>query len=175
MNTSEWVTKYNETKKLPSNKIPCQTPGCKVETTCFGSNLEGRLAKVQGNVKLFLESFKCRQCRKTDKPVKLKKAAKANKPKKTRKTEKSVHVEKLKEHVKSFQIDPNAQPIRYNFNNPHDVEELTKNTCQRPDIFLNNDRACDGCVLYDNCACTSKQLLAHTGRKKAVAGPKRKK
>lgn len=31
-------------------------------------------------------------------------------------------------------------------------------TCLRPDIFVNNDRSCDGCECYDHCLCYSKRL-----------------
>jgi len=38
-------------------------------------------------------------------------------------------------------------------------------TCQRPDIFLShNNRACDGCQLYDYCMCYQKRM-SHEKRK----------
>ena len=37
-------------------------------------------------------------------------------------------------------------------------------TCQRPDIFLHNDKACDGCPYYEYCMCYGKRL-SHEKRK----------
>ena len=175
----DWAQKYINLNKLPKQKIPCSTEGCTVETTCFSTNLKNRVIAHQEGVRGVLRDFKCRGCRSvangvSDKP-KLARVAKAVKKTTTKKEVKDTRVEALKEAARSFVVDPNRVSVKYNFNDAESVKQLTDGTCQRPDIYLNNDRACDGCALYEHCACASKQLLASTGRKAVVAGPRRKK
>lgn len=175
----EWAQQYIKLNKLPKQKIPCSVEGCTVETTCFSTNLRQRTIAHQEGIRGVLRDFKCRGCRSkangfSEKP-KLQRVAKA--VKKTAVTKKSVRdsrVETLKEHARACTVDVNAQPVRYNFDDPEQVRQLTEGACQRPDIYLNNDRACDGCVLYEHCACAAKQLLSDTGRKPVVTGPRRK-
>jgi hypothetical protein len=35
-------------------------------------------------------------------------------------------------------------------------KKITSSNCWRPDIFLDNDRSCGDCKLYDNCDCSLK-------------------
>jgi len=183
INVTDWIESYTQTGKLPELRIPCIIEGCDVTTTCFGSNLEGRIKKTEGGLRALLTGFKCRGCRggakaktvrMTAEGVPLKRAAKATR-KSSKKAAKEEHVENLKQALRNATMNVNAVPQRISFNDPEAVRQLTENACQRPDIYLDNDRACDGCGLYEHCACKSKQLLADTGRKKLVAGPKRKK
>ena len=37
------------------------------------------------------------------------------------------------------------------------TEHVTATSCWRPDIYLDNDRYCNGCIIYDNCACPIKR------------------
>ena len=183
INITEWVNTFVSTGKLPQLRIPCSTDGCEVTTTCFGSNLENRRMKTEGGIETLLRTFKCRGCRTQSTKVlektggqeqTLKRVAKASrKPRKL--SEKAERIEALKEAASAVKVNVNAVPTRYSFKDPEQIKELTQGTCQRPDIFLNNDRACDGCVLYEHCACSVKQLLADTGRKRTSVGPRRKK
>jgi hypothetical protein len=50
------------------------------------------------------------------------------------------------------------------------VSELTKSSCVRPDIFLNNDRSCNNCHLYEHCKCSIR-----TWREEDVKRIKKKK
>lgn len=59
-----WITQYETNATLPNKKIPCTATGCLVETTAFGSNLAGKVAKV-GSIRSLLTEFKCRSCKKT--------------------------------------------------------------------------------------------------------------
>lgn len=34
----------------------------------------------------------------------------------------------------------------------------TINACWRPDIYLDNGKSCNGCSLFENCACQIKRL-----------------
>lgn len=81
---------------------------------------------------------------------------KIKKEKKQKETRNSV-VESLKNYAKEFAFD--YKPVIYDIvKNAEECRAATTNTCWRPDIYLNNDRSCDSCVLYENCACTSKRL-----------------
>ena len=176
----EWAQQYDKNGKLPEPKIPCSTVGCEVGTTCFSTNLKTRVEATEGGVRVLLSTFKCRGCRAgsvvAEKPV-LARVAKATKKPKTvtKAAQKQTRVEELNQAARSAQVNVDAVPVRYNFDSQEHVRQLTEGACQRPDIYLDNDRACDGCALYEHCACTAKQLLSDTGRKKAVAGPRRKK
>lgn len=35
---------------------------------------------------------------------------------------------------------------------------VTQNACWRPDIYLDNGKSCEGCVLFENCSCRVKKL-----------------
>ena len=53
-------------------------------------------------------------------------------------------------------------PVTYNpkpidFKDAQSVAELTKDSCLRPDIYLNNDCFCNGCSVYELCACKLKK------------------
>jgi len=43
------------------------------------------------------------------------------------------------------------------FTNKEQVAELTEGGCWRPDIYLNNDRACNECYLYEHCKCAIRR------------------
>ena len=184
ININDWVESYEQTGKLPQLRIPCNTEGCDVTTTCFGSNLANRISKTDGGLRTLLSVFTCRSCRTQSTKVvektgdvekTLKRVAKATNRRPRKKSDKAIRIEELKEAASTVTVNVNAVPVRYNFKDPVQVEELTNGTCQRPDIYLNNDRACDGCALYEHCACSVKQLLADTGRRKVATGPRRKK
>jgi hypothetical protein len=38
------------------------------------------------------------------------------------------------------------------------VQQITSNSCLRPDIFLDNGRYCDGCPWEENCVCPIKKI-----------------
>ena len=79
--------------------------------------------------------------------------------KKFKNREKIEKQEKRKEVLRYMEEESGAykwvpkpvQPI--DFTNPVHVGELTKSACLRPDIYLNNDRACNGCHIYELCKC----------------------
>lgn len=39
-----------------------------------------------------------------------------------------------------------------------EAAHTTKSSCWRPDIYLNNDRYCNGCIIYENCCCKIKRI-----------------
>lgn len=160
MNINEWAAQYKATKKLPEKTILCTTSGCTVRTTAFGTNLDSKVQKA-GGIENLLLNFKCRGCRTSSVEKPLRKVAKSNMKKTSKEKKKDV----VAEMVRNVNVDVNAVPVKISFNDPEAVRQLTEGACQRPDIYLNNDRACDGCALYEHCACSLKQLLSETGRK----------
>jgi len=179
----EWAQQYDKNEKLPKQKIPCSAEGCVNETTCFSSNLKNRVVAHAEGVRGLLRGFKCRSCR-TESAVATKTTGTAEKPvrraaKKTisKAALKQTRTEELTAQARNSTANVNAVPERFKFDNPDHVRQLTEGACMRPDIYLNNDRACDGCDLYEHCACAAKQLLSESGRKPkaVVAGPRRKK
>jgi hypothetical protein len=38
------------------------------------------------------------------------------------------------------------------------IKMVTQNACIRPDIYLDNDRTCDYCMYYEDCACNLKKV-----------------
>jgi hypothetical protein len=47
------------------------------------------------------------------------------------------------------------QPV--DFTDKKQVEKITESACLRPDIYLNNERACNGCSIFEYCACPIKK------------------
>jgi hypothetical protein len=45
------------------------------------------------------------------------------------------------------------------------IASVTTNACIRPDIFLDNDRYCDGCPYLEDCQCNLKRLTTDKRRK----------
>ena len=91
------------------------------------------------------------------------KIKKEKRPKVKKETKVSA-IEALKSYAKEFVFD--YRPVVYDIvKNAEECKNATTNTCWRPDIYLNNDRSCDNCVLYENCACNSKRLAVKRSKK----------
>lgn len=72
-------------------------------------------------------------------------------------------IEKRKEVLKymenktgAYVVTPKARQT-IDFTNKEQVAKLTEGACWRPDIYLNNDRACNGCYLYEHCKCAIRR------------------
>ena len=123
---------------------------CEAKTTAFGTNLAGKIAKA-GSLGDLLLSFECRSCRNADKPQRLPKA-----PKRKRKDSKAYRKTQL-------MIDPpkmvfaERKPIVL-IENPEYAAQVTAHACQRPDVFLDSNRSCDFCSLYEICKAPNRRL-----------------
>ena len=153
---NEWVTSYETLGKLPQINIPCSK--CHTGIVAGHDNLRSKVKK-HGSIRSLLTSFVCREC-KTGVPV-----SAARKVKTVKKVVKLSKVEQKKQDIRSYEIpkvNPNPISVRYSINdlaNNEDLaKEFTNGVCIRPQLFLNNDRSCDDCVLYTNCACNAKTL-----------------
>lgn len=56
----------------------------------------------------------------------------------------------------SYIVKPRARNY-IDLTNASQVAELTKSSCLRPDIYLNNNKACNGCYVYELCKCAARK------------------
>lgn len=156
----EWVKSYETTQKLPSTRIPCYK--CKCGVTATHTNLKDKIKKY-GSLTNLLNKFVCKNCNinvNAQKP----KADKAIKKKtKAKKVEENTHLQKDSSGRYDIPlIDFNRTNKVYSIEdiaaNASLTKEFTTGTCLKPRLYLDNDSYCNGCLLYENCACSSKRL-----------------
>jgi hypothetical protein len=126
---------------------------CEGKTTAFGSNLQNKISKAGGLGEL-LSTFECRQCRNAGKTPRLPKAPRKNKGLSKQ--------SKAAEMIKSMPKMQFSERRRISLiDEPDFAAEVTAHSCVRPDIFLDSNRSCDFCALYNVCKapnrCLSKQ------------------
>jgi hypothetical protein len=140
------LERYTKTGELIGKKIVCNS--CSYPITCFGSNLEGKIKKF-GSIENLIETFTCRKCVSASKPKKIViKATKVSRKEKI--AEKTVDIPKMIFKEKRNVLLSEAPDL---------IESVSRNgSCIRPDIYLNNDRHCDGCSLYTSCLASIKNL-----------------
>jgi hypothetical protein len=146
MKNKEQLESYKTNGHLINKKIVCTN--CTVHITCFGSNLDGKISKY-GGIETLLDTFKCRKCVSASKPKKI--VIKAEKkPVKIAKEEIVYDIPKMIFKEKRNVLLSEAPDL---------IQSVSKNgSCIRPDIYLNNDRHCDGCSLYSSCLASIKNL-----------------
>lgn len=72
----------------------------------------------------------------------------------------------LSEFAKSYK----APDVEYRNNKTNLLRDkegilnVTSTACIRPDIYLNNDKHCDNCPYYDDCACNLRRLTKKKGK-----------
>lgn len=162
-NLDQWVAFYKEHARLPSTKILCSN--CKKKpTSMFGDNLKRTLPKF-GSIEKLLTQFECSACRKAKAPAKNVVNTKVRKNKEVGSinaenkgdeylTREQMEDRKEKVRASLPKMDPDYKPTPMSFSNAEDVAELTRGSCQRPDIYL--DAGCVHCPLYKHCVCASK-------------------
>ncbi len=74
---------------------------------------------------------------------------------------KELRKKQLLGYVKTLELKSTRQVVSLN-NNKLMTHLVTQNACWRPDIYLDNGKYCNGCILFENCSCRVKKL-----RKKA--------
>lgn len=70
-------------------------------------------------------------------------------------------LQQLKEFAKSYQsseTNNNDNKRKNLLKNKEGIANVTAGSCIRPDIYLDNDRNCDGCPYFDDCVCPIKCL-----------------
>lgn len=123
---------------------------CQAKTTAFGSNLQNKILKAKGLEQL-LTSFECRDCRSVGKTPRLPKAPKRNK----RVSRENKTAELLRNLPKM--VFAERKPIVL-VSNPEFAAEVTAHSCVRPDVFLDSNRSCDFCALYQVCKAPNRSL-----------------
>ena len=123
---------------------------CEGKTTAFGSNLENKVSKA-GGLEELLSTFKCRSCRNAGKTPRLPKAPKRNKG-----LSKQSKAAALIKDLPKMQFSE-RKPIVL-VDNPDFAAKVTAHSCVRPDVFLDSNRSCDFCALYEVCKAPNRRL-----------------
>lgn len=147
-----FISFYKEHKSFPGSKIPCNETG--KLTTCVGPWMVKKI-KEFGSAEALLRGYKCRGALKVQKIKPISKRAQKRQKNK-----------ELKDENKNWDIptiDLNAAPRPLS---QTDLAETTKDTCLRPDLYLNNDRACDGCEFFEVCTNSLKCLKKPAKKRK---------
>ena len=126
---------------------------CEGKTTAFGSNLQNKVSKAGGLGEL-LSNFECRSCRTAGKTPRLPKA-----PKRSKRVSKQSKTAELLRNLPKMEFSERRRISL--IEEPEIAAEVTRHSCVRPDIFLDSNRSCDFCALYNVCKapnrCLSKQ------------------
>lgn len=142
----------NETGRISTHPhIHCSKCGSK--TTAFGSNLKSKMEKA-GGLGTLLVTFECRACR----PKKEKRES-AKAPRKNKGLAKQSKAAELIRNLPKMQF-PERRRISL-IEEPDFAAEVTASSCVRPDIFLDSNRSCDFCALYNVCAAPCRNLSKH--------------
>jgi hypothetical protein len=149
----EFVKHYKKFKVFPGSKIPCNVTG--KLTTCVGPWMTKKIKEFGGPEEL-LRNYKCRGAIKAAKTVVKPITAKAKRRAK---------LKSLKDDKKEWDIPKMNSTPPLPLNN-EELSDLTSSTCLRPDIFLDNDRYCDGCEFFNICTNKSKGLIKTTKKSK---------
>jgi hypothetical protein len=70
-------------------------------------------------------------------------------------------LEQLKEFAKSYkssEANNNDNKRKNLLKSKEGIANLTASSCIRPDIYLDNDRTCNGCPYFNDCVCSIKRL-----------------
>jgi hypothetical protein len=140
-----FVSYYKEHGSFPGSKIPCTVTG--KLTTCMGPWMAKKI-KEFGSAEALLRNYKCRgalkQEREDSKPLKI--------TRKRLRKEKTSKAKEIEYTVPRF-VEYKTIPIGID-----DVQKITQSQCLRPDLFLSNNRNCEGCPYFANCTLHLKCL-----------------
>ena len=160
MNIKKELQLLKDTGKLSTHPhIHCVK--CEGKTTAFGSNLQGKIERA-GGLEPLLSTFECRECRNAGKPKKAPKAPKRNK-KASRESRKAELLRNLPKMNFTRQ-----EPVVL-VKNPEYAAEVTAYSCVRPDVFLDSQRSCDFCSLYEVCKAPNRRLSSQGWQVKVAA------
>ena len=140
-----FVNHYKQFKAFPGSKIPCTITG--KLTTCVGPWMLKKI-KEFGSAESLLRNYKCRGAIKEQR-------VKALPQKVKRKAKLKELVEKEHGRYDIPALDSFIKPASY------DPAKESETKCLRPDIFLSNDRHCDGCHHFKICRSRLRTLPRH--------------
>jgi hypothetical protein len=176
-----FVSYYDAHGVIPGNKIVCNETG--KLTTCVGPWMRKKIDQF-GGVEGLLTNYVSTKNRKSGgKPLAKKikgkkgeaqrrntksvKEPKDSKPKATKKpraprqkkekvlSERALKMRKKAEILSNMPKFKQSPPRKLSL---AELTDITKNTCLRPDIYLNNGRHCVGCFHFEYCSCHLKNL-----------------
>jgi len=142
-----FVAHYKKFKSFPGSKIPCTISG--KLTTCIGPWMLKKI-KEFGSAENLLRNYKCRGALKDQRIKTLPQKSKRTKKNKVKDLVEKEHGRFDIPRIGEFLVPPPYDPA---------IESETK--CLRPDIYLDNDRHCDGCHHYKICRSACKILPKH--------------
>lgn len=138
---------------------------CEGKTTAFGSNLAGKIKKA-GSLEALLSAFECRNCRTAGaNKVRLPKAP--SKKRGSKGAAKQAKLEDMLRNVPKMQFSDRTPVILVD--NPTFAAEVTAHSCLRPDVFLDSNRSCDFCALYQVCKAPNRRLSSQGWQIKVAA------
>ena len=143
-----FVAHYKAHGTIPGNKVPCNQSG--KLTTAVGPWLKKKV-KEAGGVEEFLRGYKCRGVLKKVKPFKEPRVTK-----KMRRQERQEKDEKLEELLQT-RVFVNRNAPQQKMSAEGWVNE-SRSACLAPNIFLDNERNCEGCPWYGICENRLKNL-----------------
>jgi hypothetical protein len=126
---------------------------CESKTTAFGSNLQNKIQKA-GSLGELLSNFECRSCRTAGKTPRLPKAPRKKRGEKG--AAKHARTQDLLRNLPSM-VFSERKPVVL-IDNPTFAAEVTAHSCVRPDVFLDSNRSCDFCALYQVCKAPNRSL-----------------
>lgn len=152
---NDWVKCFETTKKLPEKEVPCSQ--CNTKVTMWSTNLTNRLTKFRG-IRDLLTNFKCRGC--STSKAKVFKTLKVAKLDKVKLIPVIPVVSEVKEtkYAMTKSINSGSSTVIDLVNDAEACKIHTEGACHRPDIFLDNDRSCNKCRLYENCRASCRKL-----------------
>jgi hypothetical protein len=146
-----WVIHFNERGNFPGFKIPCSKTG--KLSTCVGPWKDKKIAEF-GSAENLLRNYVSRSANKTLKTAVIRSIGTNGRVgrKKKEKTVEQLREEKIRKSIPQLK-----ETVRGPLSGPELIES-TRSACQRPDIFLDNGRNCNGCEFYGICENSLKTL-----------------
>ncbi len=141
-----FVEHFKKFKRFPGSKIPCTVTG--KLTTCVGPWMIKKI-KQFGSAETLLRNYVCRGVIKDQRVKSL--------PPKVKKRRSKIKdlVPKEQDRYDIPTMDSFVKP------SPYDAAKESESICLRPDIFLSNDRHCDGCHHFKICRNSHRTLPKH--------------
>lgn len=148
----KWLIYYETHNKFPYNKIMCSK--CK----SIYISLKGRGKKIifdacDSDPKRILTETICKLCKERFYPKEKKK--KEYVPETLE--ERELRIEEIRASLPKINLNKEKTIIDL-VKDKEACAEFTKKMCIRPDIYLNNDKTCDNCILRNNCSCIIKKF-----------------
>lgn len=155
-NPSAYLKYFKEHNKFPTDLLCTK---CKMNPIVFrGVTMQHKLA-IHETIENIIHHVECKECiadERKKNPIEkefVEKIVKVLTPE-----EEELRREEIRAMIPVLDLTKKREFIPL-VESPSLIAELTKDSCLRPDIFLNNSRYCDMCHFKVHCVCKSKRLL----------------